>query len=690
MSFLAPLYALGILAVSLPIIFHLIQRRPQGEIEFGSLMFLRPSPPRMTRRSRLDHLLLLLLRAAALCLLAAAFTRPLWRSVALRTLPQPQRRTVLLVDTSASMQREDLWQQAVDQVERQLADLQPGDQVALLAFDGTARPLIGFEEINRMEYGERVTAVRTALQNVAPSSEETDLGLALLTSAELLDQAKEGESDGSLPPSIVLITDLQEGSRLNRLSGYQWPPGVRVELQTVAAKSPTNASAVVQKRSSESDAPEDELRVRVFNSADSTRRQFRIGWEGSNDSVHAIDVPPGDSRVVRVLRPESAEARLLLTGDDQPFDNTRYVARLDAVEKTVLYLSNEVEESPTGPLYYLRRAALDTPFQTISVNTHGIGEPLPALSPDVDSLIVVAGALPDDSADALAQYLRDGGRVLAVLTGDSEQHQALTNSLQQLTGVAGLHIEEAQVDDYAMLSKIDFQHPLFQPFADPRFSDFTKIRFWRHRRLTSSDESPWSVLARFDDQAPALVEREFDDGRLWILTAGWQPEDSQLALSSKFVPLLAEMVDSDRARMTLLTDYVVGQHVPVTEAGTQVALPDGALVDLPAGKDFSDTGRPGVYGLVRGTQELRFAVNMAVEESRTAPLDVDALERYGIPMGESHTMEELQARERQMRDVELESRQKLWRSIVVIALVILAAETWLAGRLARRATQGDA
>jgi hypothetical protein len=379
-----------------------------------------------------------------------------------------------------------------------------------------------------------------------------------------------------------------------------------------------------------------------------------------------------------------------LTGDDQAFDNTRYVARLDAVQKTVLYVGNDVEDSPTGPLYYLRRAALDTPFQTIAVNTQETGEPLQTLNPEADSLVVVAGALPDDSADALAQYLRDGGRALVLLTGDPEQHQTLTNSVQRLTGVAGLHIEEAQVDDYAMLSKIDFQHPVFQPFADPRFSDFTKIRFWRHRRLTSSDESPWSVLARFDDQAPALVEREFDEGRLWILTSGWQPEDSQLALSSKFVPLLAEMVDSDRARMTLLTDYVVGQHVPVAEADAQMALPDGALVELPAGRDFSDTRRPGVYGLVRGTQELRFAVNMAVEESRTATMDADVLERFGIPLSESHTMEGIQARERQMRDVELESRQKLWRSIVLIALVILAAETWLAGRLARRPMQGDA
>src|SRR5262249_14061873 len=75
MSFLTPLYALGVLAVAAPVVFHLIRRSPRGEVPFGSLMFLSPTPPRLTRRSRLDQVVLLLLRAAALCLLALAFTR---------------------------------------------------------------------------------------------------------------------------------------------------------------------------------------------------------------------------------------------------------------------------------------------------------------------------------------------------------------------------------------------------------------------------------------------------------------------------------------------------------------------------------------------------------------------------------------------------------------------------------------
>ena len=82
MSFLTPLYVLAVSAVIAPLVFHLIRRSPRGEVPFSSLMFLAPTPPRLTRRSRLDHLLLLLLRAAALCLLAFAFARPFLRQAA--------------------------------------------------------------------------------------------------------------------------------------------------------------------------------------------------------------------------------------------------------------------------------------------------------------------------------------------------------------------------------------------------------------------------------------------------------------------------------------------------------------------------------------------------------------------------------------------------------------------------------
>ncbi|MCH8924016.1 MAG: BatA domain-containing protein, partial [Planctomycetes bacterium] len=57
MSVLFWAFLAGTAAVGFPLVFHLIRRAPSGRREFSSLMFLKTSPPRLTRRSRLDHLL---------------------------------------------------------------------------------------------------------------------------------------------------------------------------------------------------------------------------------------------------------------------------------------------------------------------------------------------------------------------------------------------------------------------------------------------------------------------------------------------------------------------------------------------------------------------------------------------------------------------------------------------------------
>ena len=51
-------FACGALAVALPVVFHLIRRTSRDRMPFSSLMFLSPTAPRLTRRSRLDQLLL--------------------------------------------------------------------------------------------------------------------------------------------------------------------------------------------------------------------------------------------------------------------------------------------------------------------------------------------------------------------------------------------------------------------------------------------------------------------------------------------------------------------------------------------------------------------------------------------------------------------------------------------------------
>ena len=51
MSFLAPLFLIGAAAIALPIVFHLIRRTVKDRVPFSALLFLKPSPPRLTNGS---------------------------------------------------------------------------------------------------------------------------------------------------------------------------------------------------------------------------------------------------------------------------------------------------------------------------------------------------------------------------------------------------------------------------------------------------------------------------------------------------------------------------------------------------------------------------------------------------------------------------------------------------------------
>ncbi len=74
--FLAPLFFVGLAAIAVPILVHLIQRERKNVVEFPSLMFIRRIPYQSVERRRIHNWLLLVLRVGAMVLLVAAFARP--------------------------------------------------------------------------------------------------------------------------------------------------------------------------------------------------------------------------------------------------------------------------------------------------------------------------------------------------------------------------------------------------------------------------------------------------------------------------------------------------------------------------------------------------------------------------------------------------------------------------------------
>lgn len=699
MAFLTPLYLLGGLAVSLPILFHLIRRTPKGRQVFSSLMFLQPSPPRVTKRSRVEDWWLLILRGIAICLLALAFSRPFFRQQDLRQTEGAQGRQIaILVDTSASMQRGDLWTSAKEKIEELKNSLQPADTVCLLEFNHDVNSLLSFSEWNSLEPDARDSVLNDLVEKMELSQTSTTLGEAMIRAADLLN---EKETDQPSEREMYVISDFQSGSHWESLNGYTWPEDVRVELIKLKIdKRPTNAS--IQYVNSES-VTDDDVLLRVTNSQHAQQEQFKIGWvddfspdnPNSNSQVfnNSLDVyiPPGHSRVVHApaLEDRQKSQRLAISGDDEDFDNLCFIAQRRPWDIELVYLGESTRETPNADSlrFFLDAVFPSTAVRNVSIHDWQANSASPPIDGTKITLLVVGSRLDETQLDWARNWLQEGGKVLFVAR-DAEQ-------ARQLYALADLTVEEvteAEVTDYTMLETVDFSHPVLAPFNDPRFANFSKLRFNHYRKFLLESLPQGRVLASFESKDPAIVELEAGKGKLMLFTSGWNRSDSQLAVWSKFVPLMNGILEYLGDKPAVERRFIAGERIHWKTfglEGKEVFLrdPDGEEHQLDASEDFQ-VNKIGIWivasdkDALDSAKGIRFVANLPPEESKLDPLSDELLIAAGVPIKTSLAEESQvnsEAEKRQLLNRELESKQQLWKWILVAALFVLILESLIAG-----------
>src|SRR5687768_15550183 len=112
MSFIAPLVFLGLAALAIPVLLHLIQREKKQILHFPSLMFVRQIPYKSVQRRRIHNWLLLMVRLAALALIVFAFARPFLARETNIVAGTGAREVVVLLDNSYSITYADRWERA--------------------------------------------------------------------------------------------------------------------------------------------------------------------------------------------------------------------------------------------------------------------------------------------------------------------------------------------------------------------------------------------------------------------------------------------------------------------------------------------------------------------------------------------------------------------------------------------------
>src|SRR5438552_10339834 len=156
MTFLNPLYLIGLAASALPVLFHLFARRRSRRVEFSSLRFLQKLEKTSMRAVKIRQILLLIIRTLLITAVVLAFARPALRGYLGGVFGSSHANTsmVFLIDNSASMSRSDERGELLKQVREAASAI---TQVFSEGDDATVIPLASIErgKIYRPVHGRR-------------------------------------------------------------------------------------------------------------------------------------------------------------------------------------------------------------------------------------------------------------------------------------------------------------------------------------------------------------------------------------------------------------------------------------------------------------------------------------------------------------------------------------------------------
>ena len=608
MSFLYPAFLIGAIAVAVPVVLHLLRRDIAPVVPFTAVRLLRRAPIERSKRRRLQEILLLAARVAALLLLAAAFARPYAASSATGSL------RIVALDRSFSMGGSGRFDRAITQARSAIDAAAAGEQVAVVAFDTRA----------------------DVIAEPGPAADAREALAGLTTGYGATTVPSLGERVASLARgmggTLVVISDLQRSGWENQ-QPMILPAGWRVEVVDVGA---IDGNVALVNAAVESDRVVASLR----NDWNAKREgRVRVLHDDREIAAAPYSMAPDTNVEIPIAVRAPASGALAIAIDDLgglPADDVRYRTLGSDAQARALILTGGAGAGRGG--FYLSRA-LDAPVEDggFAVDVRPVsGLSAAVLEKGQYPLVVLTSTrgLERRAREALATHVRAGGGLL--LTAAADQDAAMVSNLfgwQPSLAPVDMH------DRPLTFAATDPRHPVFRPFG-PLLANLGNVRFDRVWRVRPDG---WSVLARFDDGSPALLERAEGNGRVLLFASDLDRRWNDFPVHPSFVPFAIETARFASAARSASRELVVGAVPAEFEA------------------------RPGVQR--NGTRQV--AVNVDVRESNLARMQTDEFAaRFQTSSAAAPQATRLHARQ-------VEADQSYWRYGLMLMLVVLVAESFV-------------
>ena len=658
MSLLTPLFLFGLVALALPLWLHRLHTESPEKQPFSSTRLLQTTEQRIHWRKRLRFWLLLALRLLLLVLLALAFAKPVLQR-APQVLAASERFHLLVIDTSLSMGHGNRFEEGLAAARDVIATKGAADmaQIVLASNDLTIATEPSADQ----------NVLQRGLFGLGAGPGHLQLGELMDGLTGLIDDLADGNSD----IVVHLISDFQVSALPTRFADLVPEVGdqsnVTLNVHPVARGDASNWTV----ESIVFDGQVIDVAVRSFNAEASSRTVTLTVNEvptGSLEkqvpengrSIFSFQLPTlaaGSNRIKAQLAPADP-----LVGDD-----IRYAVVDNAPPQPVLLITADKESLPAT---YVSTALATLPRGYVSELVN-VGELDNRILPRYPWIVIDdLGIVSDKLATAIDEYLRNGGAVLAAVG-------------EAALGRATLPVTDHDIpatlttlgSRFRSIGNLDLSHPIL-----------ASSRGWHGvhvtRALPLAIGPRDRVLISLDNDLPFLLERQFDGGRLLLLTGALDNYWSDLPVQPVFVSFIAgaahylaeeELLDSEQ-----LTGNALRLQKSARGAG-QIVDPDGrtvlGLADTQQGRTVK-LDQTGFYEVYTPVKESLIAVNVDPRESDLTMLSAAALKDWQAAIDQPAAAGN-QALGGLVQDRSLE----LWRVLLALLFLFVLLESLLGNRL---------
>ena len=698
LTFLNPALLAGLSASLVPLIIHLLHRRRAQTIPFSTIMLLKESKLRVSTRIRLKELLLLLLRMLVVALVALALSKPLAKFSSWHWA-EARRNVALIIDNSYSMNYGEFppLQKAKQAAFILLDSLKKGDRALLLTSSQAGGTILSVD----------FKGLKEEIENIEIYHRKTSL-------PRLLKQAQ--ESLAAFPPATREIYILSDMQKLN-WQGWEQDPGDS-PLATSLSLSP-DYPLILGDMGQENcwNISIKDVRIKSMG----REAEFSVGMENFSDREISARI------LLREEERQLLEQRVLLSAYSQERITLKQIYEPGIHKGTIMLESDPLKEDNVwhycidtlpavsvlivngahSPLSYID----ETFYLRSALNPHGDNnfylqiDEIRSWPPkrvtlsqykELKSYLVIIWANVDfkgvrqSDLTPLKDFLTSGGN-LVIFAGDNADVATYNRLLYDEDKILPGELlffwgSEENKERTFHLTRIDYRKALFEIFRNPEYGNLSQVQFYKCVAVREDPQA--QVLASFSGGYPALLEKEYQKGKVFLFTSTCDTDWSDFPLHTTYLPFLHRLIETMRESEEKEKSYFVGDTVKIA-LKEKVTSPPNYRILNPRGEGeevsfaennlvYTNPRYPGVYTLLKNERELsHFAVNSVREESNLQRIRREELEKklgtVDLPLFSSP--EEILSVYQRVR-----GGLPLRRPLLLLALLILITEAVLNNR----------